>query len=575
MVSGQFADVNFSTYNALATDTDPSGASRAVPGSDQIAWNQHGAKFKYSPNTSFGKLSPSRVGVHLRFGSLQIEKEITGPAGGYAPDEFLVDVSCFVGTDELDLGADAVVELNQGNGFTARIDGILVSEQGTSCTVAEQGAVGDFAETSRTNATSTVAITEVADPNDPAADVPVSQVVTIGNDYQYTGLSVTKRVDTDATGATFGPFEFTLACATVLGDDVTFDDDGTTLLTFSVADGDTFTVPANRIPVGAECTLAEVDGFFADQIVIVGDNLVDNGDGTAVITPGTSPAAVEVTNGYDAGTVTITKAVDGDGASRWGTGPFTFAASCVWQGQTVWSDSFTLLAGDSLTVGPYPIDTRCEIAETGTGGATVATLDPTDGVVVVPAPATAGGISQVALTATNTFDLTSLEVTKTTRGQYQPTAGTGVFRFSLACTWLVNGSRETFEVPGGAERVLSARNDYRATYGDLPSSAECVLTETDRAGASSVAMRGEVAGQTVTSSRDSIRVDLSQTGAPGNATIAVTNHFDEVLGAGSETGDDLAKTGAGAAAWQIAVGILLVMSGAVVVWRVRRRPRTA
>lgn len=582
---GQIADVTYSSINVLETDTDDTGASRQVPASDQFAWNQYGNKFLYDNAAGFRKLAPNIVGVHLMTGSAQVVKEVTGPAARYAPDEFLVDVTCQVGPgvtgEELDLGADATVELNEANDYTVRIDGIPVSEQGTECTFTEQGDVGEFGETSRTGSPTTVDVTEADDPQVPVEDqdVPTAQVATITNDYQYTGLSVTKRVDTDAVDTEFGPFEFTLSCVSISGEDVVLAPVNQTEITFEIEADETWEAPENRIPVGATCTLAETDADAADDLVFTGDNVVDNGDGTATVTPGVDPAEIEVTNAYDAGTVTLAKETTGDGAARYGTGVFVFDVVCTYQDQTPYDDEVELRDGDTVTIGPYPIGTECAVEETSAGGATDVTLDPADGVVVVPAPADPDEPSSVTLTATNTFDLTSLTVEKVVTGALDAEGANGPFTITAECTWAVDGERVAFDVPGGADRVLRAANDYRGSYRDLPSSARCTLTETDDGGAESTVMVARVAGERTTVDGTEITVDLSETDGPGEAALVVKNRFtDSGTGPGGggdegdEGGDGLPGVGARFGPWVVGLAVLLlVVGGAALVLDRRRR----
>lgn len=460
-----------------------------------------------------------------------------------------------------------MVELNDGNDRSHRIDGIPIGVGGTVCEVTEQGAVGEFGETTRSGSPTTLAVTEPTEPHTDEQPVPSAQIATLANDYQFTGLSLTKLVDTDAVDTEFGPFGFTLSCVSRLGAQVTFDDQGATEVSVELAADGTYTAPADRIPAGAACTVTETDDYFADDIVYVGDNVADNGDGSAVVTPGIEPAAVEVTNAYDAGTVTVQKVVDGDGAARYGTGEFTFEVTCTYQEQTPYQDSFTLRARDSKTLGPYPVGTACDVAETGTGGATSTSVDAEDGRVVVPAPEEQGAVSAVDVTATNTFDLTSLDVAKEVRGDTDVDGADGPFTVELSCTWDVEGERVAANVPGGAERTLAQRNDYRATYGELPSSAECELSETETGGADATTITTDVAGVRNDVDGTSAAVDLSTTTGPGQANATLVNTFEaeEVVGAGLPT------TGSEVATWQVLLGPLLLMAGAgAIVWSRRR-----
>ncbi len=573
--AGEIADVNFSTENVLADDTDTSGVSRTVPAADQFAWNQHGIKFRYAGATAWRQIAPSRVGVHLRHGSIRVDKVVTGPAAAYAPTTFRADVVCRIGDEELTM-TDAVLELTAAGDYRARVDGIPISVEGTTCTVTEQGSAGAFGETTRSGSPTTLAVDVPVDPANPGAAVPAAQVATITNDYQFTGLSVTKRVDTQTVDVDLGPFTFTLSCLSALGAPVVLGPGGATELEFELEADGTWTAPSDRIPVRAACTLTETDEFFADSIVVVGDNVVDNGDGSATITPGVDPAEVEVTNGYEAGVVTLLKEVDGDGAARYGTGQFTFTVDCTFQGQQPFSGEVQPRAGDSRTFGPYPRGTLCEVEETGTGGATSSALSPADGVVEVVQADTPGEISLVELVATNTFDLTSLEVLKVVTGDTTAPGAGGPFEVELACTWLVEGQRVALEVPGGATRRLAERNGYRASYGDLPSSARCTLEEIEDGGAESTSIKAEIAGVTLKEKGVSIALDLSTTGGPGEAAATVTNRFASVA-SGSEGagGGGLPDAGADVPRWLAPLGLLLLLAGGGVLVAERRKLRPA
>ncbi|MFI5427306.1 DUF5979 domain-containing protein [Aeromicrobium sp. UC242_57] len=142
------------------------------------------------------------------------------PGVAVRPDTFKADVICTAGEVELDLGDDATIELTSDNDYTVRIPGIPVSQDGTSCTITEQGETGEFGETSRDGSPVTLQVTDLTDVSEDADDEEIveSQTATITNDYQFTGLSVTKKVDTQAGGAEFGPFTFSVKCESALGD---------------------------------------------------------------------------------------------------------------------------------------------------------------------------------------------------------------------------------------------------------------------------------------------------------------------------------------------------------------------
>lgn len=520
---GQAADVTFSTVNRLESAEVPDGASSTVPAADELVWNQYGVKYQFTTESTFRKIAPSAVASHLRFGSIQVEKVVTGPAAGYAPTSFLADVTCTAGDIPLDLGAQAVLTLDEEGGYTARVDGIPLSAEGTTCAVTEQGEVGEFGETSREGSPRTLEVSQAAPQEDPGAPVPAAQIATLTNDYQFTGLSITKQVDTEATEGEFGPFTFTLSCTSATGMPVTFDDEGETELSFTLEAGETWTAPADRIPVGAECALSETDEFFADEIVITGSNVVDNGDGTATITPGIDPAEIEVTNGYDAGTLTVGKVVTGEGADLYGTGSFQFSATCTYHGQTLLDEEFALRGGDTQTFGVYPAGTDCIVTEETTGGATSSALDPVDGAVTIASPAEPGDISSVTVTATNVFDLASFDVVKEREGNLLNPGAAGPFTVAAECTYLVDREVTDLVVPGGAERELNAENSFRTTYSDLPVGATCEVTETETGFADSTTVTIQTGDESTTTEGTTGTIDL--VGGDDTALVTVSNTF--------------------------------------------------
>lgn len=468
LASGESVSVTYSTVNVEATGADPSGASIVVPADDQFADNQFGVKYRNAGSAEYDKIAPNAVGVHLMTGPIRVDKLVTGAGALYAPDAFEVGVTCSIGDATLDLGADAVLELDDAGDLSARIDGIPV---GSTCTVTELGDIGTFGESGRSGSPTELSVDIPAGVDDA---VPAAQIATLTNEYEMTELSVTKRIDTNATGAELGPFDFSLSCTTLLDVPVVFPDDSTEIL-FTLAGGETYTAPTESIPIGSTCIVSEVDAAHADRIEITGVGVTDLGDGVATIELGDEPGAVTVANTFGAGELVVAKIIAGDGAARYGAGPFGFSAVCTYFDQTVLDTRFDLGAGERRTFGPYPAGTKCLVAETATGGATSSTLDPTSGSVTI-----ADDLA-VAVTATNTFDVTSVEVAKTITGA-RPT-GELVFTVALSCTVDRNGVPVPVTVPGGVTRDLASPDRLTARYADLPTGASCVVTETDRRGA--------------------------------------------------------------------------------------------
>ena len=563
LLSGQFVDVTFSTRNVLAAADAPDGVPAGVAADDVVAWNQFGVKYRDVGAADWKKIAPAKMGVEVLTGPVEVRKVVDGAAAGFAPTSFTADLVCTLDGAALDVGAAAVLTLDATNGYVARVDGLPL---GTRCAVTETGVPGDRGESARTG-TVHLEVDAAA-----AADgsVPTAQVATITNTYLFGALSVTKRVDTAATTGITGPFEFAMTCtAAVTGAPVLFS--GAAELTFALVDGDTFTVPAGTVPVGATCALRETGTGGADDVVMVGDGVVTTGPGAADVSVGAAPAVVEVVNGFDAGVLEVRKEVDGDGATTWGAqATFGFTAVCTYAGRTVLDERFDLRAGAVRTFGTFPAGTSCEVDEVATGGATRTALAPVDGVVTIDAPAAGDVTSTAVVTATNTFDLTSVDLVKRVTGDTTLDGAQGPFTVALACTLPVDGDDVVIAVPGGAERVLRAPSALTAAWAGLPVGVDCVVTETVTGGAAHVSATVTVAGGGAVAS-DGPRVPvvgLAATTEPGQAVVEVVNRFDAAAAVGGAD-DPLAVTGSDVARVGL-VALLLVAAGGVLVVLRRR-----
>ena len=558
LLSGQFVDVTFRTRNVLASPTATDGVPAGTAADDVVAWNQFGVKYRDLGDAAWKKIAPAKMGVEVLTGPIEVRKVVDGPAASYAPDGFTADVVCTLDGTTLDLGPDAVVTLDDAGGYRARIDGVPV---GARCEVTESGSLGDRGETTRS---ATVGL-DVDTPAAADGSVPTAQVATVTNTYEYGTLSVTKRVDTEATTGVTGPFSFSLTCtAAVTGTQVLFS--GSPVLTFDLLDGETFTVPASTVPVRATCVLTETGDADADRVTLVGTGVVPTGTDSAEVTVGTAGAAVEVVNGFDAGVLEVRKDVDGDGAATWGArATFGFTAVCTYRGSTVLDERFDLTAGAVRTFGTFPAGTSCTVEEVATGGATSSALAPVDGTVTVTAPAAGETVSTAVVTATNTFDLTSVELVKHVAGDTSVDGAQGPFTVELACTWPVDGDDVTLAVPGGAQRVLQAPASLRTTWSGLPVGSDCVVTETATGGAAHVSAVVTVGGVVTTSQGARVPVaGLAATTEPGEALVELTNTFEA-------RGGLLASTGAAVLA--AVVTALLLLGGGAGLLAVRRRTR--
>lgn len=542
--SGGALGVTYSSQN-VPTTSDVAGAATDIPVTDTQAWNQFGLKWQWADG-SYRTLAPNKVGVHLRTGSIAVEKTANGDAAGtYAPAEVTANVTCTAYNGQTltfdgGLLSKTVKLEKQDDGSYAPvvISGIPLGPDGspTQCSVVEDGDLGHFGETARSSspADGNINVT-TADPTTgavSASDVPTTQIAALTNTYSWSGLSVTKKVDTQATVGSFGPFTFTLRCTVKNGDGdptpVQFDGEDST--SFTIAAGKTWKAPADTIPAGANCVLTETDSAAADSTVITGDNVVDNGvvkgNPQATITVGkdaTNIVSTLVTNHYDAGTFTVTKKVDGNGADLYGSGPFTFNSICTYKDQTLLDETFSLGANESKTFGVFPAGTACDTTETKTGGANASTMDPADGKIIIEkqTPVDAGDdtsdvppLSSVDVTATNTFNVGSLQINKVRAGDGADLYGAGPFTAQVKCTWDKDGVTTPVTLANGGLVELNAANAYAATLDNLPVGASCNVNETKSGGATSSSLDPGDGNVTITDSTTS------------PVAVTITNTFD-------------------------------------------------
>lgn len=290
------------------------------------------------------------------------------------------------------------------------------------------------------------------------------------------------------------------------------------------------------IATGATCTVAEVTSGGATGVAIEPGS-VTIGDG--------EPVTVTVTNTFDAGSITVTKEIAGDGGELWGAGPFEVSLACTTPlGRPVdlpFDPVRELTAPDyTTTYEPLLIGLDCTVTETDTGGATSTTVTDAQGEPIDVIEVTA---ADTAVTVTNTFDVGSLVVTKTVSGTDAAAHRTDEFAVSVACVW----DGDEIEVPGGAVRPLTAAAP--ALYEDLPVGAECAVTETDDGGADAVTL--------TPASPDDPTTAIVTIGADAAASVTVDNRFDLPLPATGSDSTRLAAAG-GIAFLTIAAGVLVV-----------------
>lgn len=503
LAPGGAVTVRYQTVNEPATDADPDLAPIDVPVTGQFAWNQFGAQAVLTDGATLRR-APVKAGVTLVSGPIEVQKQVSGPAARYAAGAFVADVACTVAGATLDLGEAASVTLDAGNAYTARIDGIPL---GAECAVEEQGPVGRFGETSRTVVNPVLPVTQVG-----GAEVPATQITTLGNVYEFGDLTIAKDVDTEATVGSFGPFSFELSCTTALGDDVELaaSDRSFTLVDHEVR------VVTDAIPVGSTCELRETDADGADTTRFFNDHVAIPGTGdrsaTIVVGEGSILTAVNI---YEAGTLSVLKTVVGDGAAEYGDGPFSAAVSCTYDGEVVYSEPNLAIVPDEPALVParFPAGTVCEVTEVLTGGATETENPPA---VVIVGPEEGQTLGAVTALVTNDFRTGGLVIEKERIGDGVEEFGTGPFEAQAVCTWVKDGATLTVPLAGGGIVTLSEENGFQARIDGILVGAECAVTETDRGLATAVTLAPE----------DGIVTVLDPELTEEVATVVITNRFD-------------------------------------------------
>lgn len=512
-ISGLLLDGTFAAGQALDPlesisfeFTTRTPASSPAPGADPVAYNSVGSTARAVDGGTSTWLLPTegqKVGVALATGGLQVSKVVTGPGAGNAPATFPLTLAC---TSAVGTRLEAEVPLGDAADLAVTpVEPVTVTDLpwGAQCTVTEDtGATGASGFTA-----TTVTVADDAD----------AGVVVATNTYDTAGLQVRKQVesaavDQDGTPVAYGPFQVTVSC-TFLGEPVYADGYGPgDPMVVALADGQTVTL--DGLPVGAACAVTETDTQGGDptSTVVQGGSapvVVDGATAELVVVPdaadGSAGTTDVIANAFGTGSLVIDKQVDGPGADAFGAGPFAFAVTCT---LTDASGTRTVYEGDvvvarpslTATVPDLAVGAVCDVVETGEGGATTTT--------VTGSPATVGADQPVTVTATNTYELGSLQVVKEVDGDGADRYGAGPFEVELACT--LDG--RPVPVPGGAVRPLAPGQP--ATYDGLPVRALCTATETADGGATSTRVAvGAGVGPAVVEAGD------------GDA-ITVTNTFD-------------------------------------------------
>ncbi|WEV73948.1 DUF5979 domain-containing protein [Bifidobacterium sp. ESL0798] len=659
LVPGKGADVTYTSKNvpatspgSLADDSDPSvPVSLDQAAGAQEAWGQFGILYTSADDTMH-PAAPERFGTRIEIGSLKVDKAVEGAAASaYTPQQVRASVTCKDADDNSILfggQSHGLITLNKqidGSYAAGRLTGIPLSVDvsgsgNTVCTVSEDGTLGQFGEAARTvsvngdNNTSdsdTVNITAgdtLDGANNPTNAVVAAQSAKITNTYRYSGLSVTKKVDTKADKGSFGSFNFKAVCKTSDGQTVKFNGGRDDSASFTLSDGQTWNAPADTVPANSTCTITETDTSAADKTVFTGDNVTDNTNGSASVRVGDGSAGdiahlavTTVANHYDAGTLTVNRAVSGAGASRYGSVPVTFKAVCDYRGQQLLDERFDLAGSATKSFGVFPAGTQCTITQVADSGATNHTFLPANGQVTIATVAQASTADAAAVasssvpgsvpgTPTLVNDLSSVTVAETDRydvGQVPivlkrtgdesavQSRGNGPFKIKATCTYQRDGNPVSIGLGGDGTFVLTGSNGYSTTLNDILLGAHCSVVQTDSAGADSTSIDPVNGDETVVEDTGRNTVTITDVfrnkpplagpvAGPVSAPVAgpiagpvggllvgngSTSNGSRVNGSAANARSSMARTGAAVAG--IVVLIIILLAGGVIILYMRRR----
>ncbi|MGF2948206.1 DUF5979 domain-containing protein [Microbacterium alcoholitolerans] len=494
----------------------PTGASCTVSETDP----GHATGHTISPDqpVTIGEgQTPVVVTVTNEFdnGSVSVEKTVDAPDGFPVPAEFTATVSCTWRGEAVPLADDGVVTIAP-DAAPVVIEDVPV---GSVCTVVED----DAGQTDTTVTPAEITVDE--------ADQTFA--FDVENTFEWASLEVGKLVESTSE---YVPtqFGFTVVC--------TFEGETVVDESFTLDAGETEVI--TQIPARSECTVTETDDRSADDTITAAD--VPGADGETapqidqetrtVVIPELQPDStaevntVTYTNLFDATAMVLVKKFQGAGAEQFGFDEtFVFTVTCTYAGETVLSAQVELNAenGWSSAVQDVVAGSACTVVENDLNGADAVVIEPNDGentstgVGIVPEE---GGL--VTVTATNWYLTGSLEVTKTFAGDGAEKFGTSAYELGLVC--IRDG--QPVDIPDGHIRMVSA-DSPTALWENLPTGAECRLTELDDGGANSTeildedgeVVAGDGEGYTFTVDTDPTVLSVDDQPQPG---LEVRNIFN-------------------------------------------------
>ncbi|CAM5552295.1 hypothetical protein GCM10010329_26020 [Streptomyces spiroverticillatus] len=511
----------FTPYNPMSLVGVPAGARCAVW---EIASNGFKSNRMGMPNAQIVVITPATPderGEHIEItntyvdAALKVRKRTTGAAAEeFGDGPFTVRVDCrFRDTQLPGYPKDLTFH---GDGETPLDD----LPEGTRCTATEPGRGGaDSVEVKATDSSSTDVAVIGSVPGKTAG-------LTVTNDFPTGSLRVLKQVEGPGTAFADRTFRFRVLCS--------FNGKKDAVVRTVTARAPSLTGQVDDIPVGAECTVEEIDPAGADETPKpVGPVTVTKG--------GTTPTvAVDFTNTFSVGRLTLRKEIEGAPETAPYAKAYEFRVTCIREAESPDGDPivafvirkrYTVRAGETLNVpGDLPIGARCWAEEMSDGGATHTDVDHGShgSAVVVTKDA-----PQVTVTAKNTYETGTLRLAKKVVG----TPAGRPFVLALSCTLRTKDGKDLLLVDRRRYTFTAAGSRTVDDLGfPLPAGTRCWATEPDNGGATrSVVDHDTPAKAVVIGGKDSEALTVTATNTftpkppPAKARFTVSK---QVVGSG-------------------------------------------
>ncbi|GAA1828570.1 DUF5979 domain-containing protein [Agromyces salentinus] len=426
-------------------------------------------------------------------GTIAVTKVVEGDASeipGIPGATYTVHVTCAV-TEDGDPLFDGDVEVIGGETVTVTDPGTgepLLLPLGTHCWGEETDDAGATSSSVDLDSFENAAVVVASD-----EDEPQPLEITATNTFAAADLVVAKAIDGNPDHAAGVTFTILVTCTLDRGDGnppvVIYDQEPVT-----IEGGQSQTL--DGIPVGSDCYAEEPDGQGAYDITI--SNTADNP--IPVTGDVEDPDTITVTNDFPDASFTVVKDVDNGGAENQDGEPidydtvYSFTATCEFQGTGVLDESFALGDGGEQTFNGLPAGAECTVTETDQGGAATSIVLTQDGAETDLGEASeasftllpdAEGTTVTSVAVTNAYTVGSIAITKAVTGEGAEAWAPDEFDVQLVCTL------EAADPDTVYDDIVTIGAGETVTVGDLPTGADCTVTEPDTAGATEVTIDPE------------------------------------------------------------------------------------